>query len=561
MAAGMTTTPLTVVCLLSSLALGAPSRGVSPAEKAAAQSITQDLLRAQIRFLASDLLEGRGTASRGDQLAEQYVATRFEGLGLKPGGPDGKWYQPVELVEVNGRPETLTFSGNGKSLQLKLSTDFMAVDGRQAAKTAIENAELVFVGYGIVAPEYRWDDYKGADLKGKVLLMMNNDPEDDPNLFAGKTRLWYGRWDYKYESAAKTGAAGAIIIHTTHSAGYPWQVIQTSWAGSQFSLPQKGGDHLQLRGWATDEASKRIVALGGKDLDALRAAAEKRDFMPVPLGLSLSTAFTSTIQRAQTENVIGILPGSDPKLSREAVVYTPHHDHLGIKKSAKAGDDIIYNGAVDNASGVSALLAIAQAFTRMPKAPKRTIIFAAVSAEEQGLLGSEYLAEHPPFPPGQLAADINIDGLNIWGRTRDVSMIGLGKSSIDDMLRPLVAMQGRTLKSDTLPDRGYFYRSDQFSLAKVGVPAAYLKHGLDFINRPEGWGKKQQEQWEATHYHQPSDELTDDWDLSGAVEDVQLCFYLGYQLAQALAMPEWKKGDEFERARKKALAEVKAAQH
>ena len=561
MAAGMTTTPLTVVCLLSSLALGAPSRGVSPAEKAAAQSITQDLLRAQIRFLASDLLEGRGTASRGDKLAEQYVATRFEGLGLKPGGPDGKWYQPVELVEVNGRPETLTFSGNGKSLQLKLSTDFMAVDGRQAAKTAIENAELVFVGYGIVAPEYRWDDYKGADLKGKVLLMMNNDPEDDPNLFAGKTRLWYGRWDYKYESAAKTGAAGAIIIHTTHSAGYPWQVIQTSWAGSQFSLPQKGGDHLQLRGWATDEASKRIVALGGKDLDALRAAAEKRDFMPVPLGVSLSTAFTSTIQRAQTENVIGILPGSDPKLSREAVVYTAHHDHLGIKKSAKAGDDIIYNGAVDNASGVSALLAIAQAFTRMPKAPKRTIIFAAVSAEEQGLLGSEYLAEHPPFPAGQLAADINIDGLNIWGRTRDVSMIGLGKSSIDDMLRPLVAMQGRTLKSDTLPDRGYFYRSDQFSLAKVGVPAAYLKHGLDFINRPEGWGKKQQEQWEATHYHQPSDELTDDWDLSGAVEDVQLCFYLGYQLAQALAMPEWKKGDEFERARKKALAEVKAAQH
>jgi Zn-dependent M28 family amino/carboxypeptidase len=554
MGAGMTTTSLTVFCLLSSLALGAPSKGVSPAEKAAAQSITQDLLRSQIRFLASDLLEGRGTASRGDQLAEQYVATRFEGLGLKPGGPDGKWYQPVELVEVNGRPETLVFSGNGKSLQLKLSTDFMAVDGRQAAKTAIENAEIVFVGYGIVAPEYRWDDYKGADLKGKVLLMMNNDPENDPNLFAGKTRLWYGRWDYKYESAAKTGAAGAIIIHTTHSAGYPWQVIQTSWAGSQFGLPQKGGDHLQLRGWTTDEASKQIVALGGKDLDALRAAAEKRDFMPVPLGISLSTAFTSTIRRTQTENVIGILPGSDPKLSRQAVVYTAHHDHLGIKKSAKEGEDIIYNGAVDNASGVSALLAIAQAFTRMPKAPKRTIIFAAVAAEEQGLLGSEYFAEHPPFPAGQLAADINIDGLNIWGRTRDVSMIGLGKSSIDDMLRPLVAMQGRTLKPDTLPDRGYFYRSDQFSLAKVGVPAAYLKHGLDFINRPEGWGKKQQEQWEATHYHQPSDELTDDWDLSGAVEDVQLCFYLGHQLAQALAMPEWKKGDEFERARKKAQA-------
>src|SRR5713101_5582832 len=296
MAAGMTTTPLTVVCLLSSLALGAPSRGVSPAEKAAAQSITQDLVRAQIRFLASDLLEGRGTASPGDQLAEEYVATRFEGLGLNPGGPDGKWYQPVELVEVNGRPETLTFSGNGKSLELKLSTDFMAVDGRQAAKTAIENAELVFVGYGIVAPEYRWDDYKGADLKGKVLLMMNNDPEDDPNLFAGKTRLYYGRWTYKYEMAAKMGAAGAIIIHTTHSAGYPWQVVQTSWSGQQFALPRENEPEVPVKAWVTEESARKIARLGGQDLDALRAAAQKRDFRPVSLGVAADLTLKNSVR-------------------------------------------------------------------------------------------------------------------------------------------------------------------------------------------------------------------------------------------------------------------------
>ncbi len=525
---------------------------VSPAEKSAAASITQDVLRAHVRFLASDLLEGRGASTRGDQLAEQYVAAQFEMLGLKPAGSKG-FYQSLELVGSNGHPETLSFSGDGKKLELKHADEFMAVTGRQQELTKIENAEVVFVGYGIVAPEYQWDDYKGMDLRGKVLLMMNNDPENDPNLFAGKTRLWYGRWDYKYESAAKTGAAGAIIIHTTHSAGYPWQVVRTSWAGELFDLPHTGGQHLQMRAWATEDASKRIAALGGKDLDALREAAEKRDFRPVPLGVTLSTSFSSTLRRTQTENVIGILPGSDPKLSREAVFYTAHHDHLGIKKGAKPGEDNIYNGAVDNASGVSAVLAIAQAFSRMPKAPKRTVYFAAVAAEESGLLGSEYLVQHLPVPAGQIAAEINIDGVNILGRTRDIAMIGLGKSNLDQYLRALAGMQKRVLVGDPLPDRGYFYRSDQFNFAKAGVPSAYIHSGMDYIDHPPGWGKQQREQWEATHYHQPSDELTEDWDLSGAVEDVQLCFHLGYQVAQAKAMPEWRKGDEFESARKKAL--------
>ncbi len=544
---------------LVGLAIGAaPTIVVSPAEKSAAASITQDVLRAHVRFLASDLLEGRGASTRGDQLAEQYVAAQFEMLGLKPAGSKG-FYQSLELVATNGHPETLSFSGDGKKLDLKHADEFMAVTGRQQELTKIENAEVVFVGYGIVAPEYQWDDYKGMDLRGKVLLMMNNDPENDPNLFAGKTRLWYGRWDYKYESAAKAGAAGAIIIHTTHSAGYPWQVVRTSWSGELFDLPHTGGQHLQMRAWATEDASKRIAALGGKDLDALREAAEKRDFRPVPLGVTLSSSFSSTLRRTQTENVIGVLPGSDPKLSREAVFYTAHHDHLGIKQGARPGEDNIYNGAVDNASGVSAVLAIAQAFSRMPKAPKRTVYFAAVAAEESGLLGSEYLVKHLPVPAGQIAAEINIDGVNILGRTRDVAMIGLGKSNLDQYLRALAAMQKRVVVGDPLPDRGYFYRSDQFNFAKAGVPSAYVKDGMDYIGHPPGWGKQQREHWEATHYHQPSDELTEDWDLSGAVQDVQLCFHLGYQVAQAKAMPEWQKGDEFESARKKALTSAKGS--
>src|SRR5215471_7288127 len=283
---------------LSLLLTAAPSAfRPTPAEKSAAQTITASELRAHIRFLASDLLEGRGPATRGDQLAEQYMASQLEGLGLKPGGPDGKWLQPFDIIGVEGHPSTLVFRAGGKQLELAYSTDFIIAAGDQKPDSRIENAEVVFVGYGIVAPEYQWDDYKGADLHGKVLLMMNNDPENDPNLFAGKTRLWYGRWDYKYESAAKTGAAGAIIIHTRHSAGYPWQVIQTSWAGEQFSLPQTDGSYLVVRGWTTDEASKRIAALGGKDLDALRAAAEKRDFRPVPLGVTLSTSFQSKVER------------------------------------------------------------------------------------------------------------------------------------------------------------------------------------------------------------------------------------------------------------------------
>jgi Zn-dependent M28 family amino/carboxypeptidase len=549
--------------LLGASALLGASGGplVTAAEQRAAKEITPELLRAHVRFLASDLLEGRGTATRGDQLAEGYIQAQMEAMGLKPGAPGSGWLQKVPLVGITASfAGPATFRSERGTASGKPGDNLVAFSGVQKPDAKIEEAEIVFVGYGIVAPEYKWDDYKDADLAGKVLLMMNNDPEDDPNLFAGKTRLWYGRWDYKYMMAGKKGAAGAIIIHTTHSAGYPWQVVQTSWAGENFVLPDDGSPPVQIKMWATEDLSKEIAGLGGKDLDLLRASAETRSFRPVPLGVKMSFALTNTIGQKESENVVGMIPGSDPKLASEAVFYTAHHDHFGIKVGAKSADqsgkvDNIYNGAVDNASGVASILGVAGAFADLPKPPRRSIYFAFVTAEEQGLLGSEYLAKHPPVPAGRIAAVINIDSANWFGRTRDVSLIGLGKSSVDADVVALAKWQGRRVEPDQFPDQGLFYRSDQFSLAKVGVPAAYLKFGTDVIGKPEGWGREQAEAYRKNIYHQPSDELNDSWDFAGAVEDARLAFLLGCRLANADAMPQWNKGDEFETARRKALAE------
>lgn len=548
---------LLLVPALAGAAKPAPAP-VSAAEKTAAKAITEDVLRGHTRFLSSDLLEGRAPATRGDLAAQEYILAQMETLGLEPGAPEGGWIQKVPLVGIVGEvPEKLTVSKAGRPLDFKKLEDFVAFSGTQKPESSVTDAEIVFVGFGIVAPEFQWDDYKDVDVKGKVLLMMNNDPEDDPKTFAGKTRLWYGRWDYKYSIAAQKGAVGAFIIHTQPSAGYPWQVVQTSWSRERFELPYEGEPRVEIKGWFTEDASKKIASLGGQDLDRLRAAALKRDFRPTPLGVSVSMKIANTVQTKESGNVIGKIPGSDARLSREGVVYTAHHDHLGMKSDAKPGEDAIFNGALDNASGVGAMLAIAKAFGELPKPPRRTVYFAAVTAEEQGLLGSEYLARHPPIAPGRIAANINIDGVNIFGRTKDLTMIGLGKSDLDRTILALAKMQGRVVKADQFPDRGFFYRSDQFNLAKIGVPAAYFDSGTEVIGKPEGWGTKKIEEWEAKDYHQPSDHLTDAWNLEGAVEDVQLYFWLGVKVANADRMPQWKPGDEFEAARKKAIAEAR----
>ena len=534
---------------------------LTPAEKSAALAITDDVIRGHVRFLSSDLLEGRAPASRGDYLAQQYIQAQMEALGLEPGAPGGRWIQKVSLVGISSRvPDRVSVTRGGQSVELRKMDDYVASSGTQNPESKIDKAEVVFVGYGIEAPEYQWNDYKDVDVKGKVVLIMNNDPEDDPKLFAGKTRLWYGRWDYKYMIAGKKGAAGALIIHTQPSAGYPWQVVQTSWSRERFELPYEGDPRVEVRGWLAEDASKKIATLGGQDLDRLRQAAQSRDFRAVPLGVELSMRFENQVQTKDSANVIGKLKGSDPKLADEAVIYTAHHDHLGMKMDAKPGEDAIYNGALDNASGVGAILAIAEAFHELPKAPRRSVYFASVTAEEQGLLGSEYLAKHPPLPAGKIAANINIDGVSIFGRTKDLTMIGLGKSSLDPIIVSLAKTQGRTVLPDQFPDRGFFYRSDQFNLARVGVPAAYFDSGTEVIGKPAGWGKARIEEWENKDYHQPSDELKADWDLSGAVEDTRLDFWLGVKVANADRMPEWNKGDEFEAARKRALSATASGQ-
>ncbi|HEY2414389.1 MAG TPA: M28 family peptidase, partial [Pirellulaceae bacterium] len=350
---------------------------------------------------------------------------------------------------------------------------------------------------------------------------------------------------------------GAIIIHTTPSAGYPFQVVQTSWSGEEFELAETSGPRLEMRGWMTEDASKKVVSLAGLDLDQLRAAAEKRDFKPVPLGVKLSLDMTCDVRKHKTANVLGLLPGSDPKLSDQTVVFMAHHDHLGLAKERNAQGDNIYNGAIDNASGAASLLTIARAAASLPKRPARSILFAAVGAEEQCLLGSLYLAEHPPLPPGNLAAVINIDGLNFIGPTHDVNVIGLGKSNLDELVEGVAKWQNRVVTPDHFPDRGYYYRSDQFSLAKIGVPGVYLHSGVNVIGKPEGWGKQQIDKWTETHYHQPSDEYSDDWDLRGALQDIRLLYYVGLAASNRPEMPKWKEGDEFEAARKTAIEALK----
>ena len=519
------------------------------ASDAAGKVITADFLRDQITKISSDEFEGRGPTTKGDVATRGYLVEQLKALGYEP-GVGGAWEQPFELVGMKAAmPPKWTFSRGGKSLSMSWWDQYIAGSGVQTAKGTIKNAEVVFVGYGIQAKEYDWDDFKGKDLKGKVLLMLNNDPDWDPAIFAGTTRLYYGRWSYKYESAARQGAVGAIIIHTTPSAGYPFQVVQTSWSGEQFELPTTGEPRVQVRGWLTEDAATQLVKLAGKDLPALIESARHKEFTPVPLGITTSMSFTNKITRGKTANVAGLLRGTDPALSQELVVYSAHHDHLGIGKPDAAGDKI-YNGALDNGSGCAQLLAIAKAYKALAAPPKRSVLILFVAGEEQGLLGSLYYATHPTVPIGKVAVDINYDGGNIWGKTRDVAYIGKGKTTLDPLVDQVAGRQGRKVKPDEFPDRGHFYRSDQFSFARVGVPGLYLNAGTDFVGRPANWGREQHEAYEATHYHQPSDQIQPDWNFDWMIDDAVLGFTIGVALANADQMPAWVPGDEFEAARK-----------
>ncbi len=516
--------------------------------------VTGDKIKAHIRFLADDLLEGRGPGSRGDDLTQLYLATQLQSYGVQPAAADGSWIQPVPLVGVTtGAPKEINFTKGGESLTLKHHDDMMASSGLAQESVSIQDAELVFVGYGIQAPEFKWDDFKDVDVKGKILVVMNNDPEDDPNMFAGKRRLYYGRWDYKYQKAAEMGAAGALIIHTTASAGYPYQVVQTSWSGEEFELAESSGPRMKLKGWLTETASQRLMKLAGHDLADLQAKAQSRDFKPIPLGVNLSLDLTCAVREQKTGNVLGMIPGSDPELKKEYVVFMAHHDHLGLAAERDETGDNIYNGAIDNASGTATLLAIASAIAQQPNLTKRSIMFAFVGAEEQGLLGSKHLAADPPIAAGYMAAVVNIDGMNFLGRTHDLNVIGNGKSNLDAIVEQVAKLQGRTVVPDYKPDAGYYYRSDQFSLAQIGVPGVYLHSGINVIGKPDGWGKEQLDAWTEEKYHQPSDEYDPTWNVTGGVDDAQLLMQVGLIIAQQPEMPAWNPGDEFEAARLKAI--------
>jgi Zn-dependent M28 family amino/carboxypeptidase len=513
----------------------------------ALETITAERLRTWVEALSSDRFEGRGPGSPGDAAARAWLAEQLGALGYAPGAPGGAWEQPFPIVGVQSNiPETWSFKGRKtkRSLDLRWSDEFIAASGVQQPEVSVKDAELVFVGYGIDAPEQDWNDFKGIDVRGKVLLVLNDDPDWDPELFAGERRLYYGRWTYKYEQAARQGAAGAIIVHTQPSAGYPWSVVQSSWSGRQFELPAGDEPRTSIHGWITEDAARRLVDLADLDLDALMELARDRDFEPVRLGIRTSFAFTTSMQHTKTANVLGLLRGSDEARAQEVVIVTAHHDHLGIGEPNAAGD-AVHNGARDNATGVAQALAVAGAIAALPQPPARSVLVLLVGAEEQGLLGSKYYAQNPTFAPENIAANINFELGNIWGRTRNVVIHGVGKSELDQTVQAAAAEQGREVHDEADPQSGWFYRSDQFSFARIGVPAIWFESGRDFIGRPKDWGKTTAQQWIAQHYHQPTDEVTDDWNFEGMVEDARLGLAVAASVANAEDMPRWTPGDEF----------------
>jgi Zn-dependent M28 family amino/carboxypeptidase len=526
--------------------------------KSTASGISENRLRAHIRFLSDDMLEGRGTGARGGDLAAKYIAAQLEALGLKGAGAGGSFFQPVSLVGVKANPDTKMLISKGGTKQIfTFADDFVAFTGAQTERVDVD-ADLVFVGYGINAPEQRWNDFKGRpdDYRGKILVMLVNDPPattEEPSLFGGKALTYYGRWTYKYEEAARRGAVGAILVHTDESAGYPWSVVRTSNGSWRFDIARTQGDptpFLQFRSWITNDAAKKLINLAGQDLDTLRTRAAKRDFQPIQLGIKAKLDLRSEVKRVAAPNVAGILIGRDPKLRDEYVVYSAHWDHLGIGPPDRL-NDTIYNGALDNATGVASVIAIAEAFAKLPPAqrPRRSSLFLFPTAEEQGLLGAEWYSKHPLVPLDKTAADVNLDSMNVLGLTNDFIPLGAERSSLKGVAEAVAREKGLRVSPDARPEQGSFFRSDHFPFAKVGVPSISLKEGDDYVGRPKGWGAEQFRAYNTAHYHQPSDELRDTWDFRGMIQEIEIAMAIGRRIADADAMPKFNPGDEF--ARKK----------
>ncbi len=526
-----------------------------------APAISVETLKSVTQELSSDAYEGRAPTTAGEAKTIDYIVKRFAAAGLKPGNK-GQWTQDVPMVEITARDVTpFTASGGKAPVTFNYRTDMVAGTYRVVPKVALKDSEIVFVGYGINAPEKGWNDYAGLDVKGKTVVILINDPDwettaagQDAGAFEGRAMTYYGRWTYKFEEAARQGAAGAIIVHDTEPAAYGWSVVQSSWTGPQYKLDAPGNhmDQNEMVGWIQLAKAKELFAAAGKNFDQLSAAAKQKGFRAVPLGLKLSGSFSNDIKRSKSKNVVGVLPGT--AAPDEVVLYSGHWDHLG-RCDAVDGDDIC-NGALDNASGIAGLVATAEAYAKAGPA-RRSVAFVAVTAEESGLLGSEYYARNPVFPLGKTVGGVNMDGLNVIGATKDFEITGAGKSELEDMVKPLVAAQGRTIAAEATPEKGHYYRSDHFSFAKLGVPMLSAGGGIELVKGGVLAGKAASEDYVKNRYHGPKDEYDPNWNWDGAVQDLTIYYQLGRQLADGDAWPNWYPTAEFKAIRDKSRSEAK----
>ena len=540
---------LTVAVALVPVLAGCAGGDLVPG--AALESITAADLAPRIAVLASDSLAGRGPSSVGEDRTMTYLQAEFTRLGLEPGN-DGSWYQDVPLVRsaVQGAPELTIRGSGGAPARFTFGSDWVGFSKRVVERAEVSNAEVVFVGYGVVAPEFGWNDYEGLDVQGKTVVILVNDPgfaTQDTALFRGRSMTYYGRWTYKFEEAARQGAAGALIVHETEPAAYGWDVVRNSWTGPQFSLAAEDGNlgRVAVEGWIQLETARAIFQVAGQDYEALKARAAQRGFRAVPLGVTASARLSLETVRSTSRNFLARLRGTDR--ADEYVIYMAHWDHFGTD-TTREGDQI-FNGAVDNATGTAGLIEVAEAFTRLSTPPSRSVLFVAVTAEEQGLLGSQYYGTRPVVPLAKTVAAINMDAMNTDGRMRDITVIGYGNSELDDYVVAAAESQGRVVRPDPEPEKGYYYRSDHFSLAKVGVPAVYVDQGIDHVEHGEAWTQQRQADYRAQRYHQPADEYDPSWDLSGLVEDLRVLFHVGFRIASGRDVPNWREGTEFKAIR------------
>jgi Zn-dependent M28 family amino/carboxypeptidase len=542
---------LVVIALSAAVACGSepPPAPVAAPAGPAENEIQESALRTHLQTLASEDMQGRAPSTPGGQKAADYIASQLKTIGIAPAGENGTYFQQVPIVEsIVNRNFTLSVPGR----TYRFYDDIVAFSGTEQARVHVQG-DVVFVGHGIVAPEQKWNDYAGVDVKGKWVLVMVNDPPapaEEPTLFGGRALTYYGRWTYKFEEAARQGAAGAILIHTDESATYPWQVVQSSWSGTQYSLPPAAGaPALGIKAWMRNDAAVDLVKRGGKNLDELRAAAVKRGFKAVPLNVRAAATLQQQTSRKTSPNVVGVLRGTN---DGQAVVFTSHYDHFGMR-APQPGDapdaDRIYNGAYDNASGVAGTLLIAQAMARAAGRPQRSMYLVFTTAEESGLLGAEYFAQHPPIPMDAVAANINIDGINYLGPTRDIVLLGADRSTLGPLAQALAQERGRVIGQDQHPERGYFFRSDHFPLAKAGVPALSISEPREFTAANADELRKRQAAYNSTDYHQPSDEYDPNWNFGGAVEDLKFLAQLAWRIAALGEMPRYNEGDQFANAR------------